>query len=83
MGKKVISTIYVDEEVLNKAKELGFNISKTCENALKESIRRLEGSSPQIINAKGGIGTVGSDVAGPLGFEPRTSGSAGQRPNPG
>nr|MDO8132601.1 type II toxin-antitoxin system CcdA family antitoxin [Candidatus Njordarchaeum guaymaensis] len=42
MSKKVISTIYLDEEVLKRAKEVGLNISKICENALKEAIYLLE-----------------------------------------
>jgi post-segregation antitoxin (ccd killing protein) len=33
MGKKY-ATIYIEEEVVRKAKEIGLNISKTCENAL-------------------------------------------------
>ena len=45
MGKKVISTIYVDEEILKKAKEVGFNVSKICENCLKNAIKRMEGSN--------------------------------------
>ena len=37
----------MDKELVNKAKELGFNISKLCENCLKESIRRFESSDRQ------------------------------------
>ena len=32
----------VDPQVLQKAHELGLNVSKVCENALKEAVRRLE-----------------------------------------
>ena len=42
MGEKTISTIYVDEDVLKTAKEMGLNISKTCENALKLAIEQLK-----------------------------------------
>ena len=42
MKKKL--TIYVKEEITEKAKDIGLNISRICENALKEAIRRLEGS---------------------------------------
>jgi len=42
MGKKVTTTIRIDEEVLKKAKAFGLNISKTCENLLKMEIDRLE-----------------------------------------
>ncbi len=61
MGKQVRVNLTVDEEVVKKAKELGLNISKMCENCLKEAIRRLE--TPNTVNnsEKGGIGTEGSD----------------------
>ena len=42
--KKRIS-ITVEAEIAEKAHELGVNVSKTCENALKEAIKRLEGSN--------------------------------------
>ena len=58
MGEKTYTSIYIDKEVLEKAREIGLNVSKTCENALKEAIRRLEGSNNP---NKGGIGTVGSN----------------------
>jgi hypothetical protein len=45
MGKKNLM-IYVDEKVIEKAKELGLNISKVCENCLKDMIKRIEGSNP-------------------------------------
>ena len=43
MGTKGKLTLYVDVEVVKEAKELGLNISKVCENALKEAIKRLKG----------------------------------------
>lgn len=52
MSKKRISTIYLDEEVLKKAKEIGLNISKISENALREAIHLLESSKK---------GEIGSD----------------------
>ena len=42
-----MTSIRIDGKIIDKAKELGLNISKTCENALKEAIRRLEGSNPK------------------------------------
>jgi post-segregation antitoxin (ccd killing protein) len=42
MSEKTYATIYVDKKAIRKAKELGLNISKTCENALKEAIIKLE-----------------------------------------
>ena len=38
-------TIRIDENLVQKAKELGLNISKVSENALKEMIRRIESPS--------------------------------------
>jgi post-segregation antitoxin (ccd killing protein) len=43
-GEKAHTTLYLDKNVVKRAKEIGLNISKTCENALIEAIRRLEGS---------------------------------------
>gem|GEM_PF-1945582 len=62
--------IYVDEEVVRKAKEIGLNISKISEDALKEVIEKILSS-----NLRKG--------AGPLGFEPRLFGSEGRRLYPG
>ena len=50
MKKNVM--IRIDEEVVEKAKDLGLNISKISENALKEYISRLEAPNPQN-NTKG------------------------------
>ena len=38
-------TIRIDENLVRKAKELGLNISKVSENALKEMIKRIESHS--------------------------------------
>jgi hypothetical protein len=35
-------TIRIDENLVQKAKEVGLNISKVSENALEETIRRIE-----------------------------------------
>ena len=35
----------IDEELLQKAHDLGLNVTKICENALKEMIRRIESPS--------------------------------------
>ena len=40
-----ISTIELSPELINVAYEMGLNVSKTCENALKEAIKRLQGSN--------------------------------------
>ena len=36
-----IVTIRIDPEVWRKARELGLNISRTCENALKREIQQI------------------------------------------
>lgn len=41
MGKKKNVLIYIDEDVAKEAKELGLNVSKTCEIALKQAIEQL------------------------------------------
>ena len=34
--------------MVKEAKEIGLNISKTCENALKEAVKRLKGEESKI-----------------------------------
>ena len=65
MGKKGYVTIYVDKEIAKEARELGLNISKICENALKEAIRKLKGENCERMGP------------GP-GFEPGIPGSTGR-----
>jgi post-segregation antitoxin (ccd killing protein) len=43
MVKKMTTSIYLDGEVFREAKDLGLNISKISENALKDAIARLKG----------------------------------------
>ena len=43
MATKKQVLLYIDVEVTGKAKDLGLNLSKVSENALKEAVRRLEG----------------------------------------
>jgi len=45
MGKKKLTTMRIDEELLQKAHNLGLIVSKVCENALREMIRRIESPS--------------------------------------
>jgi post-segregation antitoxin (ccd killing protein) len=39
-----MNAIELNHELANLAYEMGLNVSKMCENALKEAIRRLHGS---------------------------------------
>ena len=77
----------MNKEVVEKAKKLGLNLSQFCENALKEAIEALEQRKRPTDTNGGYIDTRSVSLlptmAGPRGFEPRTSGSAGQRLNPG
>jgi post-segregation antitoxin (ccd killing protein) len=65
-------TVYLNAELANLAREMGLNISKTCENALKQAITRLQGinvaydSAQQFSANKNGL----VDRAG---FEPAAS----------
>ena len=47
MGKKVVTSIRIDQDILRTAKELGLSVSKVSENALKEAIRRLQTPVPE------------------------------------
>ena len=38
-----INSIELNPELVNIAYEMGLNVKKTCENPLKEAIRRLQG----------------------------------------
>jgi len=42
MGRKVTVGIYVNEKIVKKAREIGLNLSKISENALKKAIERLD-----------------------------------------
>ena len=47
MVKQVRVNLTIDEQVVKKAKDLGLNISKVSENALKRAIKALEQSNPE------------------------------------
>jgi hypothetical protein len=46
MATKKQTLLYIDSSVTKTAKELGLNISKVSENALKEAICRISGFNP-------------------------------------
>ena len=78
MTDKVKVNLTISKEVVEKAKEYGLNMSKIAENALKEYIRRLEGSSQQT-ETNGGYADARSASQQPrmvpgAGFELATSG---------
>ncbi len=45
---KAVTTIRIESEILKKAQELGLNVSKACENALKIYIDALTNGNKQI-----------------------------------
>jgi hypothetical protein len=47
MGKKIRVNLTIDEDVVEKAKEIGLNISKVSENALIRTINAIESSYTQ------------------------------------
>jgi len=53
---RTTTTIRIDTEVLKKAQELGINVSKACENCLKQYIQALENARM----TDGGTATKGS-----------------------
>ena len=46
---KKLTTVRIEAEILEKAKKHGLNISKTCENALRQAITALESLNTQTI----------------------------------
>jgi hypothetical protein len=56
MGTKKRILLYIDIETIRTARELGLNLSKVSENALKSAIRRLEGSCGSEACGNGGNG---------------------------
>ena len=72
MTTKTNSTLYLDSETINLAHELGLNISKTCEIALKLAINRLQGTNTETNVATSQFGAKFS-VVDRAGFEPAAS----------
>ena len=63
-------TIRIDPQVWRKARELGLNISRTCENFLKQEIQRLTTSN---YKTKEAIRNYQHVLVRPPGFEPGSS----------
>ena len=94
MGKRKQTTIRVDAELLQKAQDLGLNVSKVCENCLRAAVNRLEGYTAQTETNGGSPATqnpyqthqphtnqrVGSLAR--IGHEPPKLGVAGSNPVP-
>ena len=68
--RRLIS-IRIDPQIHQKARELNLNISKTCEECLKQEIQRLQGSEQQNNCISTCVSTSQkSSLVGPPGFEP-------------
>ncbi len=61
--------LYLDKELVEKSKELGFNLSKTFENHLKNLINR---NSPVLMQKYSNLSKFKSQMVGPPGFEPES-----------
>ena len=76
LGKKARTTLTIDKEVLEKAHQIGLNVSQFCEKALKDAIELLEQRKRKTMT-NGGYTDARS--ASPesreprAGFEPATS----------
>ena len=86
---KVRTNILIEKEILEKAKQLGLNISRTCENRLKLYINALENANNQILSnqlqnqKREGMETVGChQMVGSPGFEPGIASAPGWYPRP-
>jgi post-segregation antitoxin (ccd killing protein) len=73
MGKKVRTTLYLDSVVLKEAQEMGLNVSKTCENALKIAIYRLRTIYAQDNSKNPILKSANNQVEPRAGFEPATA----------
>ncbi len=67
--KKVL--LYMDRDVVAEAKDIGLNLSKTCENALKSTTKQLTNSN----NSRNGdilpsVDSSDNSLVREAGFEP-------------
>ena len=69
MGNKGNVVLYLDKELVEKSKELGFNLSRTFENQLKNLITQFS-TSNSLNNLE--LSSKSRTMAGGEGFEPST-----------
>ena len=85
MGKKRMTSIRIDGEIIDRAKEIGLNISKTCENALKDAIEALEQRKTKTTTNEGYTDARSASqqhrMVGRAGFEPATFCTSSRCPN--
>jgi hypothetical protein len=75
MGKRKITTMRLDEDLTKKAHDLGLNVSKICENALKKAIERMEGAKTETNGGRSFLGPASfakeGGVVGRTGLIPK------------
>ena len=71
-GKKHVSLL-IDQETFEKARALGINVSKACENYLKQLIDAIENANQLNRQKISDPATAGSGMVRPPGFEPGSS----------
>ena len=76
MVTKVNTCIYLDRKVLETAKQMGLNVSRVSENALKIAIERLSGpelgtglDSPARAEGRGRDSNPGARLHRPVGYQ--------------
>jgi hypothetical protein len=65
-----INAIELNPELVNIAYEMGLNVSKMCENALKEAIRRLQGFVPENNSFRNAEAAGSNPARSIISFEP-------------
>ena len=75
---KVRTSILIEREILKQAKEIGLNISKICENAVKIYITRLQAVNEEIASGSGAGRS--SSVVGHRPDAAKVAGSSPARP---
>ena len=75
MGNTKLISMRIDAELHKKARELGLNITKVCENALRQAVAKLEAPNTQTNGgtaflSEGSFGKESSIMVLRPGFEP-------------
>ena len=76
MGKRKSTCLYLDQELVETAKQIGLNVSKVSENALVEAIGRL-GSPERVtglaskmnVEGRGRDSNPGARLHRPVGYQ--------------
>ena len=75
MGTKGNVVLYLDKDLVEKSKELGFNLSKTFENHLKHLITQFStcNSVNNVNSTRNGINNMGLPGFEPGSIEPKST----------